>query len=114
MIFISIPGDVLELGQPSGIHLQTFTGRVRMNALSLGYRTTVGWVIDLAWRLLHRYPDSPDPLREPAVVLIDELDLHLHPRWQVKIIKDLSSLFPATQFIATSHSPLTVQVAEEG
>lgn len=107
------PRDVLEEGQRSGTHIDTFTGLVRMSALSLGYRTTMGWAIDLAWRLVHRYPDSPDPLAEPAVVLIDEIDLHLHPRWQVRVIKDLSSLFPATQFIATSHSPLMVQTAEE-
>ena len=44
--------------------------------------------------------------------MIDEIDLHLHPRWQLQIMKDLSLLFPATQFIATSHSPLIVQVAE--
>ena len=106
------PPDVLETGRPSGVYVKTFTGLVRMSALSLGYRTTAGWVMDLAWRFLTRYPDSPDPLGEPAVVLVDEIDLHLHPRWQLEIMKDLSSLFPATQFIATSHSPLIVQVAE--
>ena len=45
-------------------------------------------------------------------MLIDEIDLHLHPLWQLEIMKDLSSLFPATQFIATSHSPLIVQAAD--
>ena len=106
------PPDVLETGRPSGVYVDTFTGLVRMSALSLGHRTTAGWVMDLAWRFLNWYPDSPNPLAEPAVVLIDELDLHLHPRWQLGIMKDLSSLFPATQFIATSHSPLIVQAAE--
>ena len=66
----------------------------------------------MAWRFLNRYRESPNPLAEPAVVLIDEIDLHVHPRWQLDIMKDLSLLFPATQFIATSHSPLIVQVAE--
>ena len=61
-----------------------------MSALSLGYRTTAGWVVDLAWRFINRYPESPNPLAEPAVVLIDEIDLHLHPRWQLRIMKDLS------------------------
>ena len=106
------PPDVLETGRPSGVYVKTFTGLVRMSALSLGHRTTAGWIMDLAWRFLNRYPDSPDPLAEPAIVLLDEIDLHLHPRWQFKIMNDLSSLFPATQFIATSHSPLIVQVAE--
>ena len=107
------PPDVLEVGRRGGVYVKTFTGLVRMSALSLGYRTTAGWVFDLAWRFLERYRGSPNPLAEPAVVLVDEIDLHLHPRWQLEIIKSLSTLFPATQFIATSHSPLMVQVAEE-
>ena len=106
------PPDVLETGRRSGVYVQTFTGLVPMSALSLGHRTTAGWAVDLAWRFLNRYRESPNPLAEPAVVLIDEIDLHLHPRWQLDIMKKLSRLFPATQFIATSHSPLIVQVAE--
>ena len=106
------PPDVLETGRPSGVYVKTFTGLVRISALSLGYRTTAGWVMDLAWRLLNQYPHSSNPLAEPAIVLIDEIDLHLHPRWQLQIMRDLGTLFPATQFIATSHSPLIVQVAE--
>ena len=105
------PPDVLGTGRRSGVHANTFTGLVRMSALSLGYRSTAGWVIDFASRLFRRYSESPDPLSEPAVVLIDEIDLHLHPLWQLRIIRDLSELFPSTQFIATSHSPLIVQVA---
>ena len=108
------PPDVLKTGRLSGAYVKTFTGLVQMHALSLGHRTTTGWIVDLAWRLINRYPESRNPLEEPAIVLIDEIDLHLHPRWQLRIMKDLSSLFPATQFIATSHSPLIVQrVAEE-
>ena len=106
------PPDVLGTRRQGGVYAETFTGSVRMSSLSLGYRTTAGWVVDLAWRLTNRYPNSPDPLSEPAVVLIDEIDLHLHPLWQLRVIRDLSALFPATQFIATSHSPLIVQVAE--
>ena len=106
------PPDVLDTGRPSGVYVNTFTGPVPMSALSLGHRTTAGWVMDLAWRFINRYRESPRPLEEPAVVLIDEIDLHLHPRWQREIIKKLSALFPATQFIATSHSPLIVQVAD--
>ena len=106
------PPDVLDTGRPSGVYVNTFTGPVPMSALSLGHRTTAAWVMDLAWRFINRYRESPRPLEEPAVVLIDEVDLHLHPRWQREIIKKLSALFPATQFIATSHSPLIVQVAD--
>ena len=107
------PPDVLSTGRPGGVYARTFTGLVPLSELSLGYRTTASWVVDFAWRLSTRYPNSPNPLSEPAVVLIDEIDLHLHPLWQLVMIKELSELFPATQFIATSHSPLIVQVAED-
>lgn len=106
------PPDILGRGEQSGVHVRTFSGLVPMSALSLGYRTTLAWATDLAWRLLKRYPGSPNPLAEPAVVLIDEIDLHLHPRWQLQIVDNLSALFPRTQFVATAHSPLMVQVAE--
>lgn len=107
------PPDVLaRIWKPSEIRFKTFSGLVPMSALSFGYQTTLAWTTDLAWRLLKRYPGSPNPLAEPAVVLIDEIDLHLHPLWQLRIIDDLRELFPRTQFVATSHSPLMVQVAE--
>ena len=106
------PPDVLGSGRRGGVYAETYTGTVPMSALSLGYRSTAGWVVDLASRLFKRYPESANPLSEPAVVLIDEIDLHLHPLWQLRIIRDLSALFPSTQFVATSHSPLIVQVAD--
>lgn len=97
--------------EQSGVRFKTFSGLVPLEALSLGYKTTLAWTVDLAWRLFRHYPKSPDPLSEPAIVLIDEIDLHLHPLWQLTIIDDLTQLFPRTQFVATAHSPLMVQVA---
>ena len=106
------PPDVLDLGKPSGVYLNSFSGLVPMSALSLGYQTTLAWTADLAWRLVKHFRVSSNPLAEPAVVFIDEIDLHLHPLWQLRIIDDLSATFPGAQFIATAHSPLIVQVAE--
>ena len=106
------PRDSLGWGGESGVYLDTFSGRVPWSELSLGYQTTLAWTADFAWRLLKYYSNSEDPFSEPAVVLIDEIDLHLHPRWQLGIMKDLSLVFPRTQFVATSHSPLMAQVAE--
>lgn len=104
--------DILNLPtEKSGVRFKTFSGLVPLQSLSLGYRTTLSWTVDLAWRLFRRYPKSPDPLSEPSIVLIDEIDLHLHPLWQLTIIDDLTQLFPRTQFVATAHSPLMVQVA---
>jgi predicted ATP-binding protein involved in virulence len=62
--------------------------------------------------MFDQYPDLENPLHGSAVVLVDEIDLHLHPEWQRKIIKYLSDLFPNTQFIVTAHSPLIIQSAE--
>ena len=55
---------------------------------------------------------APILLAEPGIVLIDNIDLHLHPRWQRRMMSDITRLFPAVQFIATAHSPLIVQAAE--
>ncbi|MBL8218057.1 MAG: AAA family ATPase [Bryobacterales bacterium] len=89
----------------------TIHGRVLLRDLSLGYNTALTWVIDLARRMFERYPNSPDPLAEPAVVLVDEIDLHLHPRWQRELLQTLDRIFSKTQFIVTAHSPLIVQAA---
>ena len=93
------------------VEFKTPYGWVPLKGLSLGYRTLITWMVDLAARLFERYPDSNNPLAEPAIVLIDEIDLHLHPRWQRTLMQFLTEKFPNTQFIATAHSPLVVQSA---
>jgi energy-coupling factor transporter ATP-binding protein EcfA2 len=93
------------------IDVQTHYGWVPMRALSLGYRSMIAWVVDLASRMFEAYPESADPLTEPAIALVDEIDLHLHPRWQREITAHLDRLFPNVQFIVTAHSPLVVQGA---
>lgn len=85
---------------------------VSLESLGYGYQNSIIWLADLAKRMFDRYPDLENPLHGPAIVLVDEIDLHLHPEWQRKIIKYLSDLFPNTQFIVTAHSPLIVQSAE--
>jgi predicted ATP-binding protein involved in virulence len=89
------------------------SGWVSIHQLSLGYKTMVAWMVDLAARLFERYPDSDNPLAEPAIVLVDEIDLHMHPKWQRKIFDYLTERFPKTQFVVTAHSPLVVQAAPE-
>lgn len=92
-----------------GIHVRTKSGFVALNSLSVGYQTMFAWTVDLAWRLFIAYPASANPLAEPAVVLIDEIDLHLHPMWQRSLRAHLLEHFPNVQFIATTHSPVTAQ-----
>jgi predicted ATPase len=87
-------------------------GKVHLQDLGYGYQSMMAWVLDLVRRMVERYPDSKSPLEEPAIVLVDEIDLHLHPEWQRKIIAHLTKYFPNTQFIVTAHSPLIVQSAD--
>lgn len=101
-----------EGGYPRpSVEFYTKFGWVPLRQLGYGYQTVIAWVVDLASRMVERYPDSPNPLAEPAIVLVDEIDLHLHPTWQRKLIPMLTERFPNTQFIATAHSPLIVQAA---
>ncbi len=93
------------------VEFETLDGWVPLRQLGYGYRAIIAWVVDLAARMIECYPDSRDPLAGPAVVLVDEIGLHLHPKWQRKVISFLTERFPNTQFIATSHSPLIVQAA---
>ncbi|MCH7749924.1 MAG: AAA family ATPase [Acidobacteria bacterium] len=119
--FIAKSDDIEILGpqQPGGsdesggLRFRTPYGRVPLEGLSLGHRTVTAWIVDLAWRLIVRYPESAKPLEEPAVVLIDEIDLHLHPHWQRRIMKQLSEHFPNVQFVATTHSPLMITSLDE-
>lgn len=101
-----------ESGTPK-VFFKTHYGDVRLHELSLGYKTLIAWMVDFAKGLLDRYPSSENPLAEPAVCLVDEIDLHLHPKFQRTIIQFLTETFPNTQFIVTAHSPLIVQSAED-
>ena len=83
--------------------------------LSDGERGVLALVLDLARRLSQANPSLDDPLSEGhAVVLIDELDLHLHPKWQRQIVHNLTRTFPRCQFIATTHSPFVIQSLQHG
>ena len=108
---IEILGPAVFGSEPSGVRFRTPYGSVPLSGLSLGYQTTLTWIVDLALRLYERYIKSNDPLSEPGIVLIDNIDLHLHPRWQRRLMDDLSRFFPAIQFVASAHSPLIVQAA---
>jgi predicted ATP-binding protein involved in virulence len=79
--------------------------------LSDGQRNIVGIVADIAYRcvLLNPYLELNAAKESEGIVLIDELDLHLHPKWQRTIVKKLKDTFPKIQFITTTHSPFIVQ-----
>lgn len=81
--------------------------------LSDGYRSVLALAGDLIWRLFMAFPDSEDPMQEQGTVLIDELDIHLHPVWQRQIPGMLRELFPNMQFIVSTHSPFIASGAGE-
>jgi predicted ATP-binding protein involved in virulence len=78
---------------------------LEISQLSHGFRTMLALVMDLARRMAQANPHLDNPLNEEAIVLIDEIDLHLHPKWQQTILPDLMRTFSQTQFIVTTHSP---------
>ncbi|WP_071190366.1 AAA family ATPase [Trichormus sp. NMC-1] len=84
-----------------------------LSQLSTGYRNMLALVMDFARRLAQANPDMENPLAAEAILMIDELDLHLHPTWQQRIIPDLKKVFPNTQIIATTYSPEVVTTVKQ-
>lgn len=76
-----------------------------IDQLSGGCRAVLTLAADLARRMAQGNPHLEDPLKSEAVVLIDEIELHLHPEWQQRILGDLRRTFPNAQFIVSTHSP---------
>jgi len=82
---------------------------LEVRQLSDGERGTLAMVLDLTRRLAQANPGIPNPAANAeAIVLIDEIDLHLHPQWQRKVVQNLTAAFPKCQFIATTHSPQVI------
>lgn len=109
----------------SGVWLFDAEGRrLRLSDMSEGYRAALAMLIDIIRHIFLCYDNAIDYLVEdddgfvalaaPAVVLIDEVDAHLHPAWQREIGTWLTAHFPLVQFIVTTHSPLVCQAATGG
>jgi len=79
--------------------------KISVNQLSDGEKILITTIGDLARRLSMANPTLDNPLEGQAIVLIDEIDLHLHPKWQRMVINKLPQVFPNCQFIVTTHSP---------
>ena len=90
------------------VEIRQFEGSLRsfeLAQLSDGYRNLLALVLDFARRLAQANPNWPNPLEAPGILMIDEIELHLHPRWQQKVIPALRAAFPNTQLIVSTHSP---------
>ena len=87
-------------------------GNIDFNELSEGYKSTVIWLYDLLSRLIENHKDSEEKVEElkdfKAIVLIDEVDLYLHPKWKYDFIYNLRKVFPNIQFIMITHSMVTI------
>jgi uncharacterized protein (TIGR02646 family) len=104
------PGAVL--GRRAGrITVKTSGTNVSLNSLSIGYQTIVAAIADIL-EILSRVWSNP--LEAEGIVLIDELDAHLHPTWQMQIVHSLRRALPGVQFITTTHQPLCLRGLEEG
>ena len=89
-------------------------GTLHFDQLSGGEQSMVAMVGDIARKLTLANPDSDDPLQGSGIMLIDEIDLHLHPSWQQSMIPRLKAAFPNCQFILTTHSPSIITQAKPG
>ncbi len=76
--------------------------------LSQGEKSLMALVGDIARRLAIMNPALENPLEGEGIVLIDEIDMHLHPKWQRTVIGNLNKTFPNCQFILTTHSPIVI------
>ncbi len=93
--------------QRNPLHMVIRKGGISLavDQLSDGEKLLLALTADLARRLAMAYPDRENPLDGEAIVLIDEIELHLHPDWQRRVLGALRSTFPSCQFIVTTHSP---------
>jgi hypothetical protein len=82
--------------------------KIPFPALSDGYRAFLGWIGDLLYHVAMTCPSGKKLVENRGIVMVDEIDLHVHPKWQMSVLPILATQLPNLQFIITSHSPLLV------
>jgi len=89
--------------------------RMPLNQMSDGNKSTISLIADIAYRMAQLNPQLLDEVLNgtPGIVMIDEIDLHLHPAWQRHILRDLTMIFPMVQFIVTTHAPSVINTTRE-
>jgi predicted ATP-binding protein involved in virulence len=96
------------------VYFKTLDAEVPLELLSDGYQIMAAWIGDLLFRITDTFGDHKSPLNARGLILVDEIDLHLHPKWQRKLYDFISHKLPNFQIIATTHSALTAQQVGEG
>lgn len=95
------------------IYMNSPSGEIPFEYLSSGYKSTLVILIGLITEIEYRYNNPKLNAKDfSSIFLIDEIDVHLHPEWQAKLIISLKTIFPNAQIIATTHSPHVLQVCE--
>ena len=102
-------GDDLQISRsPWRVCITTEDGAVPIESVSQGMSSIFGWAGTMIQRMFEIYPGVESPARQPAFVMVDEIDAHLHPEWQRKLASILTDQFPGAQILATTHSPLVI------
>jgi hypothetical protein len=113
-VFLSGFSDPTVEESPLRLRVTKAGERLYLDQLSDGERSLLAIVADLVRRLSLANPELADPLEGAGVVLIDEIELHLHPTWQRSVVEKLRTTFPNIQFIASTHSPFVIQSLRAG
>lgn len=100
--------------QKEALIFETEDGKVPLRSLSDGYQSVAAWVGDLLYQITNTFGDYKDPLSARGLLIIDEVDLHLHPKWQRRLLDFLEDRLPKMQLIVTTHSVVTAQQAPFG
>jgi len=87
---------------------------ISVDLLPDGLRALIGWMVDAATMISLSKPESENPLSEPAIILLDEPETHLHPAWQRMVLPVAQRLFPNAQIFVATHSPFIVSSVNEG
>lgn len=110
-IYVFIPEfSKLQVIRKPDLHMSVDKNgeKLIVNQLSQGEKSLMALVGDIARRLAMMNPKLENPLQGKGIILIDEIDMHLHPQWQRSIIQRLQTTFPNCQFILSTHSPLVI------
>ena len=110
---ISVHGSTRER-MPSAVAVQTADGQVQFSDLSLGTRYALSWIIQFIDSFAQRYRGDDGWRERAGILIIDEVDAHLHASWQRRIIPTLKEYFPNVQIFASTHSPMMVAGLKKG
>lgn len=110
-----LPGVMFDsIDRESGkLLFKTLDGTVPLQYLSDGYQNVAAWIGDLLYRISEAFDDYKSPLSTRGLLIIDEIDLHLHPKWQRSLLSFLNKKLPNMQIVVTTHSAVTAQQTPE-